>query len=113
MGDSTNADSGESLYRLLGSPVQAGGPKPPPDTHYTASIETIDNDHASVHLAAFASGGPDPTPGTTHTFTIETIDNDAASGLSALVSLGTTAPAAENDEGDPATAPVPAARSQG
>ncbi|HVE45527.1 MAG TPA: hypothetical protein VNA57_02105 [Acidimicrobiales bacterium] len=40
----------DTMYRQLGRTLRSSSDTPPPDTIYTASIETIDNDLATALL---------------------------------------------------------------
>ena len=75
-----------SLYRLLGEPVAQTEHDADPSTRHTASVETIDNDHA---VAAYSSLGlaAGSGPGTILTHKVETVDNDHAADLLTLASL--------------------------
>lgn len=50
---SSSPDPVASLYAVTAVPSEPGGPDPiPPGTSLTASVETIDNDRASLMLDA-------------------------------------------------------------
>ena len=78
-----------SLYRILGHPVAEVESGANPGTRHTASIETIDNDHAVDAFTSLGLGGA-PGPGTERTAKVETIDNDHAADLLTLASLGSS-----------------------
>lgn len=73
-----------SLYKVLGNPVPDDDESHPVQTWQTASIETMDNDAATL-LSTVLAGQAD-SGGTTQTFTIETIDNDIAVSAGGLFS---------------------------
>jgi len=78
-----------SLYRILGHPVAEVESGANPGTRHTASIETIDNDHAAAAFVA-VDLGTSSDPGTGMTHAVETVDNDHAADLLTLASLGSS-----------------------